>query len=456
MRGVSYKLPHDRPGRLAKFPLEEVDVSGTTFSYRMPRTLKKVTLTGGGYDLANFNGTPLEYLDITGGACDLSRLGVEVKTLVLNPGASITGLDRLRAWKILETVGVWWIGMGSPRHANIEEMPAAEFWQRYDAGEFKDWGHDAIHERIVKAVRQLATDNGFEITDQKIEGATKGTRLDLIRYGPPHDLYCLHDLSALEGLPLTHLSFRTRLGEAVDFSPLRNMPLRNLTAHGPGETDLEPLEGHPSLRSLALYGSQERNWEILSTLRLQSLQAGGSNIRDLNALGASPIRVLQISYCPNLVDVEALETMSLRQISLSDYPAFSSLEPLRGMRGLRLVDLQNLKKIEDLGPLGGLDLSFLSFPNTQVRDLAPIHGMPLEAISLPDTATDLTPLQAMPLKSVTFSPKVPRKGLELLRNIPTIETFGGPGRPPEQFWKRYDAGEFGKPVPDEPPAASDL
>jgi internalin A len=58
---------------------------------------------------------------------------------------------------------------------------------------------------------------------------------------------------------------------------------------------------------------------------------------------------------------------------------------------------------------------------------------------------DLTPLQDMSLTEVFFSPKNVTKGLDVLRQMKSLKTIGeSPVRnwPADQFWKKYDAGEF--------------
>ena len=79
--------------------------------------------------LAHFKGMPLEalYIDNTG-ITDLTPLqGMPLVEICLTPKNITRGLDILRDMKSLKTIGI------ESDHA----WPAAEFWERYDKGEFK-------------------------------------------------------------------------------------------------------------------------------------------------------------------------------------------------------------------------------------------------------------------------------------------------------------------------------
>jgi hypothetical protein len=53
----------------------------------------------------------------------------------------------------------------------------------------------------------------------------------------------------------------------------------------------------------------------------------------------------------------------------------------------------------------------------------------------------------MPLENILFTPKKITKGIEGIRRMKTLKTIGihleeKHQFPPEEFWKKYDAGEF--------------
>ena len=79
-------------------------------------------------DLAPVEGMPLGRLDIYGtSVTDLSPLkGMQLKDIRLTPKNITQGLDILRDMKSLKTIGT-----------GDQSWPAAEFWERYDKGEFK-------------------------------------------------------------------------------------------------------------------------------------------------------------------------------------------------------------------------------------------------------------------------------------------------------------------------------
>jgi hypothetical protein len=79
--------------------------------------------------MANFRGMPLTSLSIQNtGITDLTLLqGMPLEDIRLTPKKITKGLDILRDMKSLKTIGI----------ARYEGWPAAEFWQRYDKGEFK-------------------------------------------------------------------------------------------------------------------------------------------------------------------------------------------------------------------------------------------------------------------------------------------------------------------------------
>jgi Leucine-rich repeat (LRR) protein len=107
----------------------------------------------------------------------------------------------------------------------------------------------------------------------------------------------------------------------------------------------------------------------------------------------------------------------------------------------------------DLSPLTGMPLKTLSCFTTGVSDLTPLAGMPLQSLTCFDTpVSDLTPLAGMKLTNLRFTPKNITRGLDVVRGMTTLTTLGIDGSynadtllPPAEFWKKFDAGEFGKP-----------
>jgi hypothetical protein len=63
--------------------------------------------------------------------------------------------------------------------------------------------------------------------------------------------------------------------------------------------------------------------------------------------------------------------------------------------------------------------------------------------------TDLSPLAGMNLQDMRFTPKRITKGMAVLRQAKTLKSIGTDYQkqntfPPEEFWKKLDAGDFHK------------
>jgi hypothetical protein len=87
----------------------------------------------------------------------------------------------------------------------------------------------------------------------------------------------------------------------------------------------------------------------------------------------------------------------------------------------------------------------------QVNDLTPLQSMPLTALYLQDCGNvrDLTPLRGMNVTEILLTPKHVKKGMEVLRQMKSLKTIGiGWGAEARwsanDFWKKYDSGEFNK------------
>jgi Leucine-rich repeat (LRR) protein len=107
--------------------------------------------------------------------------------------------------------------------------------------------------------------------------------------------------------------------------------------------------------------------------------------------------------------------------------------------------------VSDLSPLKGMPLTLLGCERAKVSDLSPLEGAPLTELLCENTqVSDLTPVKEMHLTSVCFTPKNITKGLDAIRQMKSLKTIGVGCYDakdrflPAEFWKKYDAGEFGK------------
>jgi len=84
-----------------------------------------------------------------------------------------------------------------------------------------------------------------------------------------------------------------------------------------------------------------------------------------------------------------------------------------------------------------------------LRDVTPLAGMPLSNLTLSHCGSlnDVTPLAGLTLTELYFHPKYVQKGTDALRRMKSLKTIGQDEKAklsPEEFWKRFDAGEFSK------------
>ena len=95
-------------------------------------------------------------------------------------------------------------------------------------------------------------------------------------------------------------------------------------------------------------------------------------------------------------------------------------------------------------------LERLVFPEFHLHflltDLSPLHGSEMVLLAFTDTkVSDVTPLQGMSLRVIAFTPGNITTGTDVIRNMDSLVRIND--MPAKEFWKKYDAGEFGNPTP---------
>lgn len=218
---------------------------------------------------------------------------------------------------------------------------------------------------------------------------------------PRNGMGRITDLSPLKGMKLSKLIIDNT--QLADLSPLAEVPLTHLACPWTQVTDLSPLAGLP-LTELDL--QHTRVWDLspLQGMRLTKLLCRGAQVHDLSPLEKMPLAFLELGYAP----------------------------------------------VADLSPIQGMPLQHLRIYHTRVSDLSPVTGMKLASLWLNNTqVSDLSPIEGMNLETITLTPKNITQGMELVRQMKSLQTIGLAGVvfPPEEFWRKYDAGEFGKPPP---------
>jgi serine/threonine protein kinase/Leucine-rich repeat (LRR) protein len=193
-------------------------------------------------------------------------------------------------------------------------------------------------------------------------------------------------------------------------------------------TDISPVRALPRLERLACNGSQPYKGKLsdlspLAGMKLTWLDCGATKVSDLSPLRGMPLTSLYCGVSP-VADLSPLAGMPLGHLNCSSSP------------------------VADLSPLHGMPLNSLDCYGTNVSDLSPLVGSPLATLSCGVTAvTDVTPVAGMNLKAVYFSPKRVTRGIEVLRPMKSLvymSVRAGDRISVEEFWKRYDAGEFDK------------
>jgi serine/threonine protein kinase/Leucine-rich repeat (LRR) protein len=175
----------------------------------------------------------------------------------------------------------------------------------------------------------------------------------------------------------------------------------------------------------------------------------------------------------NVTDIAPVRALvGLKSLECRGSGGKCKFEDLSPLRGFQLTSLRcYLTRVSDLSPLHGMPLATLDCGSTLVRDLAPLHGMPLAGLRCSSTlisdlsplrgmplthlrvydtnVTNLWPLEGIPLTDIRFALKDINEGMGVLRRMKSLKTIAMNGTktfPPDEFWKKYDAGEFGKPI----------
>ena len=363
-------------------------------------------------DLSVLKGMKLTKLNLHGYPLLTSLKGIEgmlLKSLDLR-GTKVTDLSPLKGMKLTKLNLGGCSALTSLK--GLESMPLTE-----------------LDLQNCKALRgDLSALKGMKLTSLDLDGCL-----------------ALTSLKGLEGMPLTELDLQNCKALRGDLSVLGGMPLTSLECHNTRVSDLSPLKG----------------------MRLTHLDISNTSVSDLSPLKGMKLTSLEVQGCSALTSLKGIEGMKLQEFLCSG-TGISDLTPLKGMKltrlechSTRVSDLSPLKGmglyqlrcdgtlVGDLGPLRGMPLDRFYAFKTKVADLSPLTGMPLKDLQLWETkVTDLTPLAGMMLKQFVFTPKNITNGIEIIRRMKSIRDIRTSwrlhvsGMKPEEFWKKYDAGEF--------------
>jgi Leucine-rich repeat (LRR) protein len=145
--------------------------------------------------------------------------------------------------------------------------------------------------------------------------------------------------------------------------------------------------------------------------------------------------------------------MKLIYLHCGDGTPVSDLSPLNGMPLTHLICSGTKVSDESLAQLKDCkDLTLLTLVGTQVSDAGLTHLRDLKNLrylQLQGTkVSDLSPLKDMTLEEIRLTPKnITAQGLDILRNMKSLKSIGTHWTqvwPAEEFWTRYEKGEFKK------------
>ena len=365
-------------------------------------------------DLSPLKGMPLAILVIPGtSVSDLSPLaGLSLIHLIFPPQKITRGIDAIRQMTSLK-----WIG---PSTWDVQ-FPAAEFWKKYDAGEF---GKPAAPTKTVTdindpAFQQWLKDAAAMPAEKQVEAVVKKLQQLNPRFDGVATGWYGSNTPVIQNGVVAEFGFLT--DSVTDISPVRALAgLKNLKCCGSREgtgvlADLSPLQGM-RLTKLDVGNSQVSDLSPLQGMPLTDLWCGATRLSDLSPLRGMKLSVL---YCgrTQIADLAPLQGMPLKDLDCN-LTQVSNLAPLQGMPLTSLV-VQNTKVV-DLVVLRGMKLTYLHCGYLPLSDLSPLKGMPLQSLNCNGTqVSNLSPLSGMPLTGLDCA-EIPRladlsplKGLRL-------------------------------------------
>jgi Leucine-rich repeat (LRR) protein len=325
---------------------------------------KRVTDEG----LAHLKGMPLRMLSIRGtGVTDLNPLqGMPLEKIYLTPKNITQGLAVLRDMKSLKTIGI----------GDNQSWPAAEFWERYDKGEFglapfTDADAQRIAalpaaeqvEEVRKELKKRNPDfNG--IVEHRIEGDVV-TEIKVVT-DKVTDIAPIRVFNALRVLDLSGTELEGRVnGQLADLTPLKGMNLSRLTRLSLNNTKI----GDAGLIHFKDCKNLTHLW-LNSTLVSSAGMASFKDCKRLTALGLKYTQVndaglVHFKDCKGLtgLDVGGLALTEKGLANFKDCPDLAELW-LNG----RHLDDAGLAQFQDCK-----NLTMLHVGGSQVTDAGLVH-----------------------------------------------------------------------------------
>lgn len=206
-----------------------------------------------------------------------------------------------------------------------------------------------------------------------------------------------------------------------NISFLKDWPLIQVDLSNNPISDLSPIRGKKSLKSLYLENTE---------------------IRDISALYGLPLVELYLSNTP-VVDIMPLAEMPLENLNLLGTGVYDLLPLARSP--IRMLWLSETP-VSDVTPLIACPIESLTLHRTPVSDISPLAGTGIQRLHIGETeVTDITPVLGMRLNRLIFTPSKIESGLEQIRQHPFLREVGTSFETrmaPAQFWDLFDQGQL--------------
>lgn len=238
------------------------------------------------------------------------------------------------------------------------------------------------------------------------------------------DFYSLADFRQFRNL--TRLTVAGQ--QVTDLTGIEDLPLEYLNLTYNHVSDLSPLSGIKTLRSLVLAQNPVDDLTAVSKIaQLEELDLNRTNVSDLSALAANQqLRNLSVGYCGYLTDLSPLSKISsLSNLSLRGKEF--DLSPLQNCKNLEYLTVSFLTQ-DDVEYLKSLtQLLFMEIHATQPEDLTLLDIPWLQELQLADCGfTSLSFLQNCTHLRNLYILRVPLETLDIPQTLPleTLELIG--------------------------------
>ena len=203
-------------------------------------------------------------------------------------------------------------------------------------------------------------------------------------------------------------------GSLADISPLRGLPIEEISLKGNPVDDLLALEG-ATLTALVINNTSITDLAPIRNSKLTRLDIHNTAIADLTPIQGMPINNLH---------------MANTQVS--------DLSPLAGMP-IGELHCQNCK-FTDIRPLQGMPFHTLEIHGNRITDLSPLAGSSVEYLNIYKTEiTDWRPIQTMQRLKLIHFDFVKERDIDILRSVKTLEQINE--RSATDFWASVEKPE---------------